>query len=95
MFTAYAVGFYFGGLSIRENWDDTNGNQYTAGEIITIFFATIFGIMSLGMAAPNLRAIGEGLAAGSQIFATIEREPRINISEFNDKIDVKDLNGHI
>ena len=65
MFLSYAVGFYFGGLSVRNEWNDTRGNKYTSGEVITIFFAVIFGIFSLGMAAPNLRAIGEGLAAGS------------------------------
>ena len=88
MFLAYGIGFYVGGLAIRNNWHDTHGNIYTAGQILTVFFSVIFGMFSLGMAAPNLRAMGEGIAAGTLIFSIIERKPKLNYARYDDSINV-------
>ena len=52
-------------------------------------------MFSLGQAAPNLRAIGEGIAAGTLIFSIIDRKPGIDYSKFDESIDIKNLEGAI
>lgn len=52
-------------------------------------------MFSLGMAAPNLRAIGEGIAAGTLIFSIIERKPKLNYERYDSSIDVSNLQGDI
>lgn len=47
------------------------------------------------MAAPNLRAIGEGIAAGTLIFSIIERKPKLNYEQYDQSIDMGALQGHI
>ncbi len=46
--------------------------------MVTIFFSVVSGMLGLGMAAPALRAIAEGIAAGTLIFSVIERKPLLD-----------------
>ena len=95
IFLAYGVGFYLGGIAIKNGWQDTHGNEYNAGQILTVFFSVIFGMFSFAFAAPSLRSIGEGIAAGTLIFQLIERQPKIDFSEFDSSVDIKALHGEI
>lgn len=76
IFVAYAIGFFFGGFAIHHHWRDTTHKYYTPGQVVTIFFSVVSGMLGLGMAAPALRAVGEGIAAGTLIFNIIDRKPR-------------------
>jgi hypothetical protein len=58
-----------------------NGKVYTAGDIMSCFFGVVFGVMSLGMATPNIRAITEGRVAGKVAYDVIDRKPKILIDD--------------
>ncbi len=75
IFLAYAIGFYWGGYAIRNQWTDSTGHYYTSGQVVTIFFSVVTGMLGLGMAAPALRSIGEGIAAAKLLFLIIESTP--------------------
>jgi hypothetical protein len=45
---------------------------------MSCFFGIIFGMFSLGMATPNIKAVVEGRAAGKMAYDIIDRVPTIN-----------------
>mmetsp|Transcript_8698 Transcript_8698/g.6448 ORF Transcript_8698/g.6448 Transcript_8698/m.6448 type:complete len:197 (+) Transcript_8698:676-1266(+) len=80
MFAYYAYAFYFGTLLItkpEENTSKKGDPYYNGGDIMTCFFGVVFGIFSLGMAFPNMKAISEGKVAGKMAYDIIERMPAI------------------
>jgi ATP-binding cassette subfamily B (MDR/TAP) protein 1 len=52
---------------------------YTSGDILACFFGVVFGVFSLGMATPNIKAITEGRVAGKVAYDIIERVPKIKM----------------
>ena len=78
MFAYYAYAFYFGSVLIVKQIENTNsGKVYTSGDILSCFFGVVFGVFSLGMATPNIKAITEGRVAGKVAYDIIDRVPRI------------------
>ena len=78
MLLVYAYAFYIGMIFIYYDINNTIfDRQYTAGDILACFFGVLFGIFSLGMASPNIKAITEGLVAGKMAFDIIDRKPNI------------------
>jgi ABC-type multidrug transport system fused ATPase/permease subunit len=60
---------------------------------LSCFFGVVFGMFSLGMATPNMKAVSEGMAAGKMAFDVIDRKPAIDQDDPNSKkVDIK---GHI
>ena len=47
------------------------------------------------MAAPSLKALSEGLAAGALIFSVIERKTSIDYSKYDANIKIRELEGAI
>lgn len=59
MFGCYTYGLALGGVFCYEKI--TKGDKvYAAGDVISIFFGIIFGVFSLGQAAPNIKSVNEG-----------------------------------
>lgn len=82
MFGYYAYAFYTGSLLITTGVINSNtGLAYTSGDIISCFFGIVFGVFSLGMATPNIKAITEGRVAGKMAYDIIERVPEILIDD--------------
>lgn len=54
---------------------------YNAGDIISCFFGVVFGVMSIGMATPNIKALVEGKVAGKMAYDIIDREPKIKLDD--------------
>ena len=78
----YAFGFYFGGIFVRDNvHNDVRSRNYQSGDIVSIFFGVLFGAFSLGMAAPSMKAVNEGLVAGHFALSVIDRNPKIKLDE--------------
>jgi hypothetical protein len=85
IFSYYAYAFLIGTILIendKENsnsyrWGDTESITfcplYNAGDIISCFFGVVFGVFSLGMATPNIKAVTEGRVAGKMAYDIIER----------------------
>lgn len=79
MFGYYGYGFYTGSWLITEKVKNKNsGELYNIGDILSCFFGIVFGVMSLGMASPQLKSITEGKVAGKMAYDVIERVPEIN-----------------
>jgi ATP-binding cassette subfamily B (MDR/TAP) protein 11 len=76
----YSYALFTGYLFVRYKVMNTYYNPnivYTPGDILSCFWGVMFGMFSVGMASPNLKAISEGRAAGKAAFDIIERVPRI------------------
>jgi ATP-binding cassette subfamily B (MDR/TAP) protein 1 len=49
MIWTYALGFYYGAKLISDETINTNTNEvYTAGDVLTVFFAILMGSFSIG-----------------------------------------------
>jgi len=95
MFGYYAYAFYTGSYLITEQVVNTNsGKVYTSGDILSCFFGIVFGVFSLGMAAPNIKAVTEGRIAGKAAYDLIERTPRILLDDPQAQ-PVGEIKGHI
>nr|XP_046482263.1 ATP-dependent translocase ABCB1-like [Neodiprion pinetum] len=95
IYSNYALSFWFGvGLVIEERDLDESEQTYNAANMITIFFAILMGCQNFGTASPFIDAFGTAKAAGSKIFAVIERNSSIN-SLSNDGNKPMEINGQI
>ena len=81
MFT-YAI--FMGGVFVSENvQNDIQDRNYRGSDSIAIFFGIMFGAFSLGIAAPNFKAITKGRQAAYSALETINRTPGIIIDDPN------------
>jgi hypothetical protein len=79
IFGTYAYSFYMGSVWIyKDFWNHTYGRTYSAGDVLSCFFGVVFGMLSVGMAAPNIKAVTEGRVAGKLAFDIIDRKPAID-----------------
>jgi hypothetical protein len=67
---------------------------YTSGDIMACFLGVVYGVFSLGLATPNMKALTEGRIAGKTAFDIIDREPTIKIDDENG-VTLNDLKGRI
>jgi len=82
MFATYAYSFFMGSIWIYHGLENhTTGEIYTAGDILIVFFGVLFGMFCIGMAAPNIKSISEGLVAGKMVYDIIDRVPSILIDD--------------
>lgn len=79
IFATYAYSFYMGSIWIYNDiYNQTFGHIYTAGDVLSCFFGVIFGMFSVGLATPNIKAVTEGRVAGKLAFDIIDRQPAID-----------------
>ncbi|KAL6475849.1 hypothetical protein MHYP_G00143480 [Metynnis hypsauchen] len=75
IFATYALAFWYGTkLSVDEP------ENYTIGNVITVFFAVMIGAYSLGQGAPNLDSIAQARGAAFPIYNTIDMPRPIDSS---------------
>lgn len=82
IFGYYGYAFYSGSYFIT--WQIKNpkfGRDYSNGDILSCFFGIVFGVFSLGMATPNIKAITEGKVAGKIAYDVIDRKPQILLDD--------------
>jgi len=87
---SYAAAFAYGASRIRASREENPAcifaitatgqfaDCYTAGNLMSTFFAVLIGAMSLGQAVPNLAALGSAQAAAHNIFSIISRKSTID-----------------
>eukprot|EP00850_Spirogloea_muscicola_P002385 SM000009S23514 [mRNA] locus=s9:452194:477102:- [translate_table: standard] len=73
MFCIWALVFWYAGELVADPSENVNG-----GKALSTMFSVIIGGISLGQAAPNYTAFGEGKAAAYKIFEMINRKPAID-----------------
>ncbi|KAL6470866.1 hypothetical protein MHYP_G00195160 [Metynnis hypsauchen] len=75
IFATYALAFWYGTkLSVDEP------ENYTIGNVITVFFSVMIGAYSLGQGAPNLDSIAQARGAAFPIYNTIDMPHPIDSS---------------
>nr|KYP57752.1 ABC transporter B family member 4 [Cajanus cajan] len=87
IYSTYGLAVWFGGKMVLEK-------GYTAGQVISVFFAVLTGSMSLGQASPSLTAFAAGQAAAFKMFETIMRQPDIDAYDTSGR-QVDDISGDI
>eukprot|EP00347_Sterkiella_histriomuscorum_P022139 403331544 len=95
IFGYYGYAFYTGSWLVEKQvWNPKYQEPYNAGDIMSCLFGVVFGIKSLGMATPNIKAIAEGKVAGKMAYDIIDRVPKIKIDEVNAQ-KLKNIKGRI
>jgi ATP-binding cassette subfamily B (MDR/TAP) protein 1 len=61
---------------------------------LACFLGLVYGVFSLGLAAPNFKSLSEGKVAGKLAYDIIERKPKILLDENNPR-SLENLNGHV
>ena len=75
----YAFSFYFGSLFIKnELYDAGSKRNYTAGDVLAVYFSIISGASSLALTTPSLRAIAAARQTAGKVFSIIDRQSKIN-----------------
>ncbi|CDW80084.1 abc transporter family protein [Stylonychia lemnae] len=78
----YSYSFYIGSFMVTESIENINSKKiYTSGDVMACFLGLVYGIFSLGLAAPNFKALTEGRVAGKMAYEIIERVPKINLDD--------------
>lgn len=76
MIASYALGFWYGSKCII-GADNCPNQNYTAGEVLIVFFAIVIVGFNLSQLTPAFKKIAEGRQAAARIFAVIDRDPLI------------------
>ncbi|XP_019363912.1 PREDICTED: multidrug resistance protein 1 [Gavialis gangeticus] len=71
IYASYALAFWYGTTLILSE-------DYTIGNVLTVFFAILIGAFSVGQTAPSIEALANARGAAYAIFKIIDNEPQIN-----------------
>jgi len=87
MFATYALALWYGTQLVIND-------GYRGGDVLTVFFAVIFGAFALGQASPSFQKLGEAQGAAFKLFETINRPTVVDpTSDAGEKLD--GLKGNI
>ena len=82
IFFTFVVAILYGKkLIINEEINSNSGEPFKSGDVLTVIFATLMAIMSIGGIAPNIKIIQESALASSDYFTLYERKPKIDLSK--------------
>jgi ATP-binding cassette subfamily B (MDR/TAP) protein 1 len=74
----YTYALFIGSIFINQRLiNPVTDKVFTSGDVLACFFGVIFGMFSLGMITPNLKAVAEGKAAAKAAFQILDRTPEI------------------
>ena len=81
MLTSYSLGFWFGSHCVEDTGVCparlNNGNTYTAGDVIIVFFTILMAGFNFTQLTPAIKKVAEGRVAAFRIFQIIDRKPEI------------------
>ena len=96
MFMTFVVAIAYARTLIADKVINSNtGEPFKGGDVLTVIFATLMAIMSIGTLAPNIKIVQEACIASSDYFTLYEREPKIDLSNSVKKPDRSLLKGKI
>lgn len=82
IFCDYALNFYFGSILIEESYENVlYDRNYTAGDVLVIFFSIMIGSFSLGQAGPCFASFAKGQVSGAKVIKLLNRVPLISLNE--------------
>ncbi|XP_010631197.1 ATP-dependent translocase ABCB1-like isoform X2 [Fukomys damarensis] len=71
IYASYALAFWYGTTLVLSN-------EYSIGQVLTVFFSVLIGAFSIGQASPNIQAFANARGAAFEIFRIIDNEPCID-----------------
>uniref|UniRef100_A0A8D1SZM8 ATP binding cassette subfamily B member 1 n=1 Tax=Sus scrofa TaxID=9823 RepID=A0A8D1SZM8_PIG len=71
IYASYALAFWYGTTLVLSN-------EYTIGQVITVFFSVLIGAFSIGQASPSVEAFANARGAAYEIFKIIDSKPSID-----------------
>ncbi|GFR90452.1 ATP-binding cassette sub-family B member 1 [Elysia marginata] len=71
IFANWGLGFWYGGWLVRHS-------DYSVKDMMTVFFTSLIGCLSLGLAMPSLITINTGRVAAFSVFQIIDRKSKID-----------------
>ncbi|XP_010222845.1 PREDICTED: multidrug resistance protein 1-like [Tinamus guttatus] len=71
IYASYALAFWYGTTLII-------ADDYTIGNVLTVFFSVLIGAFSIGQTAPSIEAFANARGAAYAIFNIIDTEPQID-----------------
>ena len=93
--TFFVSTMYSRKLIGEDVWNDNTSAPFTLGDIVTVTFATLVAVLSVGFTAPNLKIIQESAIASSDYFTLYEREPQMDFSQSIEKPPREQILGKI
>ena len=89
------ISLLYGRTLIKKEYNSNKGRDFTGGDVITVTFCTLMGVMGIGMVAPNIKIVQESCTASSDYFTLYEREIPMDFSESTEKPDISQVKGEI
>ena len=89
------ISLLYGRTLIQKEINNNKGRNFTGGDVITVTFCTLMGVMGIGMIAPNIKIVQESCTASSDYFTLYEREIPMDFSQSTEKPDLDKIKGHI
>uniref|UniRef100_A0A8C0FPI3 ATP binding cassette subfamily B member 1 n=1 Tax=Bubo bubo TaxID=30461 RepID=A0A8C0FPI3_BUBBB len=71
IYASYALAFWYGTTLVLTD-------DYTIGNVLTVFFSVLIGAFSIGQTAPSIEAFASARGAAYTIFNIIDNEPQID-----------------
>ena len=96
IFLTFFVAVIYGRKLIADKkYNDNKSKAFTPGDVLSVIFATLNAILSIGLVAPNIKIIQESALASSDYFTLYERKPQIDLTQSTFKPNRKDVKGKI
>ena len=89
------ISLFYGRTIIGKDYNSNKGRDFTGGDVLTVTFCTLMGVMGIGMVAPNIKIVQESCTACSDYFTLYEREPQMDLSQSTEKPNRDDVKGKI
>ena len=89
------ISLLYGRTLIQKEFNSNKGRNFTGGDVITVTFCTLMGVMGIGMVAPNIKVVQESCTASSDYFTLYEREIPMDFSQSTEKPDKSEVKGEI
>lgn len=71
IYLSYALAFWYGTTLILND-------EYTIGNLLTVFFVVLIGAFSIGQTTPNIQTFASARGAAHKVYGIIDKEPLIN-----------------
>jgi ATP-binding cassette subfamily B (MDR/TAP) protein 1 len=96
LYCTYCMAIWYGSVLItNKEFNSQTGKLFAGGDILTVIISVIMSGISLGSAAPNLKAMKEAQIAASDFFELCKREHQIDMSKSSKKPQKENIKGNI
>ena len=97
MYLFYGYTLYFGG-KLRNDIalePDTEGDEYSGGDIIAIMFCVIIGAFGLGGGATHFKAVSDAMIAGKLAYDIMDHIPKVDPNTPGEMAVASEIKGQI